>query len=420
MIDARAAPDPESQAAANFMATTLAANADHYAYPGAPDFFDGGNTIDAILALDTIGTQTAQADASFAYLDEHAGEYIGTDYDSLYAGPTAKALLAALAHGADPHDVDGLDLVARLQAAEGAVTPGRFSDLPVDCGFPTCDYSNTIGQSLALIALARAGEPLSAASVNVLLDQQCADGGFRGAMEGAGCTSDPDATAFATQALVASGLALLCGTGAAGVPTQAATAMDRGLDHLEALQGASGGLASSDGTLNANTTGVAAQAFYAGGRTAPGDEAAGFIVTLQYDTTAPAALQGGIAFSATTRSTTTPSDTDLRATPQAALALAGGSLVDAAAPGVEDAPAATVCPAPPVTTTTTTTTSPAASTTTTAAAPVPADLGDPGSATPGNLAFTGADVAAATLLGALLLLAGVCAIVLARRKGVHA
>ena len=51
---------------------------------------------------------------------------------------------------------------------------------------------------------------------------------------------------------------------------------------------------------------------------------------------------------------------------------------------------------------------------------MPGDLSDPGAGTPGSLAFTGADVAAATLLGALLLLAGVGAIVLARRKGVHA
>jgi LPXTG-motif cell wall-anchored protein len=45
---------------------------------------------------------------------------------------------------------------------------------------------------------------------------------------------------------------------------------------------------------------------------------------------------------------------------------------------------------------------------------------DPASAVPGALAHTGADVAALSLLGALLLLAGIGATVLARRKGVHA
>ena len=61
--------------------------------------------------------------------------------------------------GATRPSFGGLDLVGELQATEGAVEPGRFSDLPVDCGFDQCDFSNTIGQSLAVIALIRAGEP---------------------------------------------------------------------------------------------------------------------------------------------------------------------------------------------------------------------------------------------------------------------
>jgi hypothetical protein len=408
---------PQSSTAADFIASTLAGGGDHYVYPGS-DFFDGGNTIDAILALDAVGTQAAQANASYDYLDTPAnlGSYIGTSFGSQYAGPTAKALLAAVAHGADPRDVGGVDLVAGLHDAEGAVDAGRFSDLPVDCGFPPCDYSNTIGQSLALIALARAGEPLSTASLSFLLDQQCADGGFRGALDGAGCTTDPDATAFAIQALVASGAALLCGPGASTLPAEVAVALDRGLDRLEALQAPSGALNSSDGTANANTTGVAAQAFYAGGRTVPADSAAAVLVTLRVGPTAPVAARGGIAFTTADRTTletapTTPTeqtafdaavDRELRATPQATLALAGGSLVDVAADGVEDAPAETVCPAPPVSTTTTTTTTRPATSTSTSSAPSTGnnDPADPGSATPGALALTGTNVAAMSLLGA--------------------
>jgi hypothetical protein len=439
---AAAAAVPESGSAAGFVASTLAARGDHYVYPGST-FFDGGNTIDAILALDAVGGQATQADATYDYLDANLGSYIGTDFDSQYAGPTAKALLAAVAHGADPSDVGGTDLVAALQDAEGAVTPGRFSDLPVDCGFPPCDYSNTIGQSLAVIALARAGEPLSTDSVSFLLAQQCTDGGFRGALDGAGCTSDPDATAFATQALVASGLALLCGTGADSLPARVSTALGRGLDHLEDLQAPSGALNSADGDPNANTTGVAAQAFYAGGRTVPADAATAFLVSLQVGPTAPAASRGGLAFTTADRTIleTTPVtpteqtafdnavDRELRATPQATLALAGGSLVDVAAAGVEPAPAASACPAPPVTTTTTTTTTTTSTTSgttgaTTTGSTAPAggagDPADPASATPGALALTGTDVAAMTLLAAVLLLAGAGALVLARRKGVHA
>ncbi len=109
-----------------------------------------------------------------------SASYIGTDFGSLYAGSIAKTLLAVVAHGGDPTDFGGHDLVEELQAAEGAVEPGRFSDLPVDCGFDPCDYSNTIGQSLAIIALLRAGEGrLRPRPWSFLLAQQCGDGGFR-------------------------------------------------------------------------------------------------------------------------------------------------------------------------------------------------------------------------------------------------
>ncbi|MEP6855689.1 MAG: LPXTG cell wall anchor domain-containing protein [Pedococcus sp.] len=42
------------------------------------------------------------------------------------------------------------------------------------------------------------------------------------------------------------------------------------------------------------------------------------------------------------------------------------------------------------------------------------------SATPASLAFTGADVSAFVIAGLLLLVLGAGALVLARRKGVHA
>jgi LPXTG-motif cell wall-anchored protein len=137
-------------------------------------------------------------------------------------------------------------------------------------------------------------------------------------------------------------------------------------------------------------------------------------------------LRGGIAFTKAeyadrkaAGAAATIADSDLRATPQATLGLAGDSLLTVTADGAAATAPTLDCPP----STTTTTTRPATSTTTTtSAAPATSsnEPADPASAAPGSLALTGTDVAAMTLLGALLLLAGAGAIVLARRKGVHA
>src|SRR6478735_10862925 len=200
LAQAASAATPQTAYAADFIARTLASGDDHYNFPEFPGFPispDVGNTIDAILALDGAGAGSNQANASFAFVEANVSNYMGADFASTFAGPTAKALLAVLAQGGDPTAFGGVDLLGSLQATEGAVEPGRFSDLPVDCGFGQCDFSNTIGQSLAIIALIRAGEPVSTASVDFLLAQQCADGGFRNDMDAQVCTSDADATAFA-------------------------------------------------------------------------------------------------------------------------------------------------------------------------------------------------------------------------------
>jgi hypothetical protein len=389
--------------AAGFMVRTLDARGDHYNYP-ASTFFDGGNTIDAILGLDGAKSGLDEADAAFGYLEQNLGLYNGGDPQfGLYAGPTAKALLAVVAHGGDPSDFGNQDLLDLMDQSLGAVEPGRYSDLPVDCGFPQCDYSNTIGQSLAIIAVGRATGDVAPEAADFLLDQQCPDGGFRGDLDAAGCTSDLDATAFAVQAVI----------GLLGADDQAAA---DALDFLASRQAANGGFLNQDGQYNANTAGVAAQAFAAGGYTTQLGRAQAFIATLQLDCGFATGLRGGIAFTAadlatlrTTPTSTAAIDRTLRATPQATLGLAGDSLLTVTADGA-DATAPTLSCA-----TTTTTTAPAAPTTRT---DDPATA--PASATPGSLAFTGSNIAAATILGLVLLLTGVAAIVLSRRKGAHA
>ena len=409
LAQAASAATPQTAYAADFIARTLADGDDHYVYPDSGGFPDVGNTIDAILALDGAGAGSDQADASFAFVEDNVSNYMGADFDSTYAGPTAKALLAVLAHGGDPTAFGTINgkpgnLIEQLKSTEGAVEPGRFSDLPVDCGFDQCDFSNTIGQSLAVIALIRAGEPVSTASVEFLLAQQCADGGFRNNMDADGCTSDADATALAAQALIAA---------------DSDAAANDALDHLTTIQLGNGALESADGVANANTTGLAAQAFAAGGRAAELADTQAFLVSLQYTCSVPTVLRGGLAFSVADRSTTAPSDQDLRATPQATLGLSGQSLLSVALS--EDASAGTT-PTP-------CTTTPAPTSTvdpTPTGAPTEAAGGsDPSTtveaSTTGSLAQTGTDLLAPAMLGLLLVVVGGLAVwATSRRRGAHA
>ena len=255
------------------------------------------------------------------------------------------------------------------------------------------------------MALVRAGESVSTASVDVLLAQQCADGGFRGTLGGATCTSDLDATAFAAQALIAAG---------------SDAAADEALDALAAEQRTDGGFESADGITNANTTGVAAQAFAAGGRAGELADAQAFLVSLQYGCTSPAALRGGIAFSAATRSATAPTDSDLRATPQATLGLTGQSLLSVTAEGATSGTTSTPC-----TTTTPPTTPPSsgADPTSGSGGAGGSDTGggtDVASGPTGSLAQTGSDLLLPAGMGLALVLLGAVAVAASHRRGAHA
>lgn len=315
---------------ARFVVDTLAAGDDHYVYPGG-DYFDGGNTIDAIIALDGAKAGRTGADSALAYLEAHVGDYIGSGGE-VYAGPTAKTLLVVVAHGADPSAFGGVDLVAALTALQAP--DGRLSD---DSQWG--DYSNNIGQALGVIALQRAGAP-STLAADFLAGEQCDDGGFPASIGADPCVSDPDATGFAIQAMVA-----------AGRTAEATNAVD----WLAARVTASGAVLNSEGVASTNSTGVAAQAFRAAGATQQLAATAGFIASLQYDCDFPAALRGGIASTPSAIATSVPADSDLRATPQALLGMAGASLVDVTVEGAAaTAPlwscsTATVQPTPTVT-----------------------------------------------------------------------
>lgn len=382
-----------------------------------------GLVADAILALDAAGAGQDAAAAATAVLADNVASYVGYDDgdpttpDDVYAGPVAKLLNVALAQGVDPTAFGGYDLLNTLKGLE--TSSGRFSDVT-----SWTDYSNTFGQSFALIGLQRAGETVSTNARTFLLDQQCTDGGFRLNPGGATCTSDPDATAMAVQALLAVGSA-------------SAAAAD-GLDYLAGLQQSSGGIGGAGPTsgVNANTTGLAGQAFLAGGRTAQARAAVTYLTGLQYGCDFPAVLRGGIAYDRAAYlaqdaagTAAEPQDQDRRSTSQALLALAGTPLAAVTAAGA-DAEAPSLTCATPTSSGGPTSTGGSSSPSTTGGPTDGAGSGGnettgplasgPLASGPGSLAQTGSDLLWPATAGLVLLVVGGLAVAASRRRGAHA
>ncbi|HEY0639255.1 MAG TPA: LPXTG cell wall anchor domain-containing protein [Pseudonocardiaceae bacterium] len=367
---------------------------------GEDSFPDQGLTADAVLAFagaDVAGDAAAAATTWLADPANLAG-YVGDGTAESYTGALAKLALVATVRGEDPADFGGVDLIARLQARQAA--SGRYADLSA-----FGDFSNGITQALAVLSLHRAGADATAGAA-YLAGQQCADGGFPLQLEQPACVSQADATGFAVQALLATGL------------TDEATAA---LDQLEAVQAPGGGFADTGqagSAPNANSTALAAQALRVGGRDEAADAAVAFLESLQVDCSGAAADRGAVRYDEAGGGDTQ------RATAQALLGLAGVGLADLSADGDDPATPSIDCAPPSSTTTTTpptsTTTSAAptsgtssAAPTTTSAAPV---VPPPG----GSLPVTGAAPLPFLAVGGLLLLAGLALVLLARGRRLDA
>lgn len=205
---------------------------------GGDVFDDAGLTADAVLALSGAGVASGQIEAGATWLAENVATYAGDGETESYAGATAKLILVAEATGADATAFGGTDLVARL--TERLTQAGRYSDLS-----SFGDFSNVITQSLAISALDRtASVSVPAVAVDYLVGQQCDDGGFPLELEAETCESSVDATAFASQALLA-----------AGRTTVAAQTAD----YLRTTQKSDGSWGDGE-TGNANSTGLATAA----------------------------------------------------------------------------------------------------------------------------------------------------------------
>jgi hypothetical protein len=299
---ATAATTSKTDAAAGWLARQLIDGERFEADFGGQKFPDQGLTIDAVFAFAAAGVSDTNAGKAIAWLakPEITTGYVGSGNEA-YAGAHAKLMLAAQIRGENPASFGGVDLKAGLLSL---LTPsGRFSDRS-EFG----DYSNTLSQSLALLALDRTPGGAPASAVTFLTGAQCADGGFPLNFGEATCTSDVDATATAVQALRATG--------------DAANAVE-GTAWLVTKQHANGGFGFGTNAPNANSTGLAAQAL-AGHRPTAAAKAREFLRSLQTGCTGAAADRGAIAYDATGLNASTAP----RATAQAILGLARVPLSD--------------------------------------------------------------------------------------------
>jgi hypothetical protein len=276
---AAASPAHRSQAAAGWLARQMVDGSHFVSTFSGKTFPNQGGTIDAVFAFAATGTANGYGARAIAWLRRPGvlSNYIGNGTTESFAGATAKVLLAAEVRGADPTRFGGVNLVSRLRRLRAP--SGRYRDHS-----KFGDFSNAFSQALAILAFSRrAGAPAKA--VSFLVSSECGNGGFPLNFGQKTCTSDPDATAMDVQALLA-----------AGRPGVA----QRGLRWLARVQRPNGGFIASPGAApNANSTGLAGEAFAAGHWSANAARAQKFLLSLQVGCSGKAANRGALAFDAT-------------------------------------------------------------------------------------------------------------------------
>lgn len=310
------------------LARELAAGGHHFSQTfDGQSFPDYGLTLDAVLALDATGVGQAEAERATAYVADNIYSYAGA-WPEAYAGATGKALVTARAQGLG-NTLGGLDLVKRLRTIEKA--NGRFSDKS-----QYGDYSNTFGQSFALVGLRMAGVAHTDASATYLKLQQCPGGGFRVEMADTACRNDDQADADAT-GIALQGLISTRWNKWRPARVQAAATW------LAQQQNPDGSITGSEGTGNTNTTGLAVLGLQAGGRADEARDAQYFLARTRYGCSFPTAVRGLVSYDAATKQAAlaegeakTVSDQDRRASVQAALGLAGVQLPKLTATGARD------------------------------------------------------------------------------------
>jgi hypothetical protein len=373
------APDSagaDPAAAARYLVSQLV-DGNHVEFAGGfgPNY---GGTADVAFALAAAGDQDGPLKAVVDYLARHVADYAdpagaAPKFPGPYSGAAAKLALVAEVTALSPHSFGGYDLLATLTDHVCAA-----ADSSGACTAPGDFYQafSTVSQALGVLALARAGVAVPGSALARLLQLQCADGGFSSELitSGQACTSDPDTTAYAVQALVL-------------LPAEA-PAVSHAVRYLRGDQQADGGYLGTAGE-NVNTTALATEALLASGAP-PADGAVA--LALRWLGGRQNA-DGGLGISAQSPGS------DVSATAQALPAIVGATLTTLLHP-LPSGPGGTPTPTP----------TPTGSGTPTNPGPP-----TPSSSEPAGLAMTGSDAGRWAGYAVLLIIVGTLACLAARR-----
>jgi hypothetical protein len=172
-----------------------------------------GATADVMLAVAATGADplawSQDGNTPYSFVAANAASINGV-------GDMGKVILALTAVGKSPRQLEGVDLVQRLEAT-----------LSGDGGYGDSGMVND--QAYALLALASARRPIPDAAVNYLLERQIADGTWSWNGDTTAGAGDNNTAAFAILALLTAGVP-------ADHPQIVAT-----LDHFRGQQNADGG-----------------------------------------------------------------------------------------------------------------------------------------------------------------------------------
>lgn len=284
---------------------------DSYVYQGTTySSPDDGETADAVLSMDAAGVGQRAARRATTWLESDAKNYLtGSGYTkAYYPGQAGKLLLVAVAQHVSPTSFGGVNLVRTIVKSEGAgkgTHRGQYQN-PDDTAYG----SSITLQSLALLGLsaARPSHGPDHAAKAFLTKQACPNGGFQNGIRTAKCgTEDVDATGFAIQALIAT--------------NAKKSVIARAVHWLIKHENSDGGWAETPGTKSdANSTAIATEALIAAQHKVA--KAERWLRHQQVGCGGPAANRGAVRFQGAKFNATT----DVRATSQAGVALAKGTL----------------------------------------------------------------------------------------------
>lgn len=272
------------------------------------DFDDYGLTLDFGFGLQAIGrddTVQAISDEMSGFVESYT---TGVDFgqpELVFAGSLAKLTSFVQASGANARAYGSANLVTRLNDRILGKAPvrGRLRDKGAD------DYTNTIGQSFAARALARAGSRKADQTIGFLLRQQCDAGFFRLTLAGQGAAKQDCDQAPKGQRAPDTDVTALTVLNLRAMPAEYRTrpvrqAMADAISWLRKRQkadGSFGGGTSTEGS-NTNSTGLAGWVLGAAGVCRPAARAARWVRGLQVADATGTSLDGedgAIAYDAT-------------------------------------------------------------------------------------------------------------------------